>query len=107
MPQLRATTVRIAKIVEIGYQGITINIGKSDMAQKNPLGKDARARGVRAVDRPRGAGARGDGRRSQPGNQWVAPSNRYYAKSVPVPKRNVERAKQLLKEAGVPTRASR
>ena len=38
---------------------------------------------------------------AQPGNQWVAPSNRYYAKSVPVPKRNVERAKQLLKEAGV------
>src|SRR5687767_1281621 len=31
---------RIAKIVEIGYQGITINVGKSDLAQKNPLGRD-------------------------------------------------------------------
>ena len=38
---------------------------------------------------------------AQAGNQWVPPSNRYYAKSVPMPKRNVERAKQLLKEAGV------
>ncbi len=38
---------------------------------------------------------------AQPGNQWVAPNNRYYGKSAPMPKRNVERAKQLLKEAGV------
>jgi peptide/nickel transport system substrate-binding protein len=36
------------------------------------------------------------------GNQWVAPSNPYYAKNVPVPKRDVARAKALLKEAGVP-----
>src|SRR5205085_10765914 len=32
---------KIERIVEIGYQGITINTGKSEMAQKNPLGKDA------------------------------------------------------------------
>src|SRR5947207_13410882 len=38
---------------------------------------------------------------AQVGNQWVAPSNRYYGKSAPIPKRNVERAKQLLKKAGV------
>ncbi len=25
------------------------------------------------------------------GNQWVAPNNPYYAKGVPIPKRNVER----------------
>ena len=36
------------------------------------------------------------------GNQWVAPNNPYYAKNVPVPKRDVARAKALLKEAGVP-----
>jgi peptide/nickel transport system substrate-binding protein len=35
------------------------------------------------------------------GNQWVAPTNRYYGKSAPIPRRNVERARQLLKEAGV------
>jgi peptide/nickel transport system substrate-binding protein len=35
-----------------------------------------------------------------PGNQWVAPTSPFYVKSVPMPKRNVERAKQLLKEGG-------
>src|SRR4030095_95101 len=36
------------------------------------------------------------------GNQWVAPDNTFYAKSMPVPKRDVARAKALLQEAGVP-----
>jgi peptide/nickel transport system substrate-binding protein len=39
---------------------------------------------------------------AMPGNQWVAPTNPWYAKSVPVPKRDVAKAKALLKEAGVP-----
>ena len=30
---------RSSKIVEIGYQGITINLAKSDLAQKNPRGQ--------------------------------------------------------------------
>ena len=104
VPQLRSDSrFKIAKIVEIGYQGITINIGKSEMAQKNPLGRDARVREAfeLAIDREALVRVAMEGE-AQPGNQWVAPSNRYYAKSVPVPKRNVERAKQLLKEAGVP-----
>ena len=37
-----------------------------------------------------------------PGNQWVAPVSTYYQKDLPVPKRDVARAKALLKEAGVP-----
>jgi peptide/nickel transport system substrate-binding protein len=94
---------KIAKIVEIGYQGITINVGKSDMAQKNPLGKDPRVREAfeLSLDRAAIVKVAMDGE-AQVGNQWVAPNNRYYAKSVPVLKRNVERAKQLLREAGVP-----
>src|SRR6266403_4050370 len=35
---------KISRITEIGYQGITINVGKSELAQKNPLGKDAKVR---------------------------------------------------------------
>jgi peptide/nickel transport system substrate-binding protein len=35
------------------------------------------------------------------GNQWVAPTNAWYAKSEPIPKRDVNRAKALLREAGV------
>ena len=36
-----------------------------------------------------------------PGNQWVSPENPYYQKAFPVPKRDVAKAKALLKEAGV------
>jgi peptide/nickel transport system substrate-binding protein len=94
---------RVAKIVEIGYQGITINVGKSDMAQKNPLGKDPRVREAfeLSLDRDAIVKVAMEGE-AQPGNQWVAPSNQFYGKAAPIPKRNVERAKQLLREAGVP-----
>jgi peptide/nickel transport system substrate-binding protein len=104
VPQLRNDSrFKLAKIVEIGYQGITINVGKSDLAQKNPLGKDARVREAFELSLDRDAIVKvvmeGE---AQAGNQWVAPSNQYYGKSAPIPKRNVQRARQLLKEAGVP-----
>ena len=38
-----------------------------------------------------------------PGNQWVSPENSYYQKSLPIPKRDVAKAKALIKEAGVTT----
>src|SRR5689334_11449321 len=95
--------LHIARITEIGYQGITINIGKSDLAQKNPLGKDPRVREAfeLSLDRDGIVQVVTDGE-GTPGNQWVAPSNQFYAKNVPIPKRDVNRAKALLKEAGVP-----
>jgi len=103
VPQLKNDSrFKLARIVEIGYQGITINVGKSDLAQKNPLGKDPRVREAFELSLDRNAivkvAMEGE---AQPGNQWVAPTNQYYAKSVALPKRNVERAKQLLREAGV------
>ena len=95
--------LKVAKIVEIGYQGITINLGKSDMAQKNPLGRDPRVREAFELSLDRDAivqvGMDGE---AQSGNQWVAPANPWYAKTLPIPKRDVARAKALLKEAGVP-----
>jgi peptide/nickel transport system substrate-binding protein len=36
------------------------------------------------------------------GNQWVSPDNPFYAKNVPVPKRDVVKAKALLQAAGMP-----
>ncbi len=36
-----------------------------------------------------------------PGNQWVSPEHPYYQKGFPIPKRDVAKAKALLKEAGV------
>ncbi|MFT3817336.1 MAG: ABC transporter substrate-binding protein [Rubrivivax sp.] len=94
---------KLARITEIGYQGITINVGKSDKAKANPLGRDARVREAfeLSLDRQGLAQVVMDNEATV-GNQWVAPSNPYYAKAFPVPKRNVERARALLKEAGVP-----
>ena len=93
---------KIARIVEIGYQGITINLGKSDQAQKNPLGRDARVREAfeLSLDRPAIVQVAMDGE-ADVGNQWVAPNNPWYAKNVPMPKRDVAKAKALLAAAGV------
>jgi peptide/nickel transport system substrate-binding protein len=103
VPQLKTDSrFKVAKITEIGYQGITINTGKSDLAQKNPLGKDPRVREAfeLALDRDGVVQVAMDGE-ADVGNQWVAPTNIYYAKNVPIPKRDVARAKELLREAGV------
>ncbi len=104
VPALKGDTrFRVAKIVEIGYQGITFNIGKSERAQKNPAGKDPRVREAFELSLDRDAivqvAMSGE---ALAGNQWVAPTNSWYAKSVPIPKRDLARAKALLKEAGVP-----
>ena len=103
VPQLKTDSrFKIAKITEIGYQGITINVGKSDLAQKNPLGRDAKVREAfeLALDREGIVQVAMDGE-ADVGNQWVAPTNAFYAKNVPIPKRSVARAKELLREAGV------
>ncbi|HEX7438650.1 MAG TPA: ABC transporter substrate-binding protein [Caldimonas sp.] len=94
---------KISRIVEIGYQGITINIGKSEQAQKNPLGRDARVREAfeLSLDRAAIVQVAMDGE-AEVGNQWVAPNNSWYAKNVPIPKRDVAKAKALLAAAGVP-----
>ena len=94
--------LKTASITEIGYQGITINIGKSDKAQANPLGRDPRVREALelAIDRQGLAQVVMDNE-ALVGNQWVAPNNPYYAKGLPVPKRDIAKARALLKEAGV------
>jgi peptide/nickel transport system substrate-binding protein len=94
--------LQIARITELGYQGITINTGKGDQAQKNPLGRDPRVREAfeLSLDRAGIAQVAMDGE-ATPGNQWLPPSSTFYAKNVPLPKRNIAKAKALLKEAGV------
>jgi peptide/nickel transport system substrate-binding protein len=103
VPSLKTDSrFKVARITEIGYQGITINVGKSDLAQKNPLGKDARVREAfeLALDRDGIVEVAMDGE-ADVGNQWVAPTNLYYSSNVPMPKRDVARAKALLAEAGI------
>jgi len=93
---------KISKITEIGYQGITINVGNNDNAKKSPLGTDPRVREAfeLALDRDGIVQVVMEGQ-ATPGNQWVAPTNPYYAKNMPIPKRDVAKAKELLKQAGV------
>ena len=95
--------LKTSSITEIGYQGITINIGKSELAKKNPLGRDARVREAfeLSLDRQGLVQVVMDNEATV-GNQWVAPSNPYYAKGLPVPKRDIAKAKALLKAAGEP-----
>ena len=97
----RDKNLKLTRITEIGYQGITINTGKSELAQKNPLGRDAKVREAfeLSLDRAGIVQVVMDNE-AIVGNQWVAPNNVYYASNVPVPKRDVARAKALLKEAG-------
>ena len=94
---------KIAKITEIGYQGITMNVGKSDMAKTTAIGKDPRVREAfeLALDRDGIVQVAMDGEATV-GNQWVSPESAFYAKSVPVPKRDVAKAKALLAQAGMP-----
>jgi peptide/nickel transport system substrate-binding protein len=95
--------LKTASITEIGYQGITINVGKSDKAKANPLGREAKVREAfeLSLDRQGLVQVVMDNE-AIVGNQWVPPTNPFYAKNVPIPKRDIARAKQLLKEAGVP-----
>jgi peptide/nickel transport system substrate-binding protein len=92
--------LKFGSITEIGYYGITINIGKSDKS-KSPIGSNEKIREAfeLSLDREGINKAVFDGL-ATPGNQWVAPTNSNYVKSVPIPKRNVAKAKALLKEAG-------
>ena len=93
--------LKISRIVELGYQGITINIGKSEQSKKNPLGRDAKVREAfeLSLDRQGLVQVVMDGE-AMVGNQWVPPDNSFYAKGSPMPKRDIARAKALLKEAG-------
>jgi peptide/nickel transport system substrate-binding protein len=95
--------LKLVSVTEIGYYGITINIGKSDMAKTSALGSNPKIREAfeLSLDRNGINKVVFDGL-ATPGNQWVAPNNPAYAKSVPIPKRDVAKAKQLLKEAGNP-----
>ena len=93
---------KVTKMVEIGYQGIDFNVGKSDFAAKSPV-RDPRVREAFELSLDRKAIVEVVmEEQADPGNQWVSPSNPWYAKNMPIPKRDVARAKALLKEAGVP-----
>lgn len=93
--------LKLATALELGYQGIDINVGNGDAA-KGPLGQSAKVRQALelAIDRAALNQVVFNGE-FVAGNQWVSPENPYYQKAFSVPKRDVAKAKALLKEAGI------
>jgi peptide/nickel transport system substrate-binding protein len=96
----------LASALELGYQGMDLNIGNGDGA-KSPLGQSAKVRQALrlSIDRKALTQVVFNGE-FVPGNQWVSPEHPYYQKDFPVQGRDIAKAKALLKEAGVTGRLS-
>ena len=92
---------KTSKIVELGYQGIDFNVAKSEFAAKSPV-RDPRVREAFELSLDRQAIVEVVmEEQADAGNQWVSPRNSWYSKAVPMPKRDVAKAKALLKQAGI------
>jgi peptide/nickel transport system substrate-binding protein len=85
---------------ELGYLGLTINIGNDK--NKGALSQSEKVRQALdlSIDRDALNQVVFNGEFT-PGNQWVSPEHPYYQQAFPVPKRDLAKAKALLKEAGV------
>ena len=94
--------LKLTGITGLGYNGITINLANGERS-KAPLGQDARVRQALelSIDRVALNQVVFNGE-YQPGNQWVPPTNPYYVKELPIPARDVAKAKALLAAADAP-----
>jgi peptide/nickel transport system substrate-binding protein len=92
--------LKLSTALWLGYKGITINIGNEK--NKGPLGQSAKVRQALdlAIDREAINQVVYNGE-FVPGNQWINPENPYYQKAFPVRPRDLAKAKELLKEAGI------
>jgi peptide/nickel transport system substrate-binding protein len=93
--------LKLLNPVGLFYVGVTMNIGNGEAAN-SPLGKDKRVRQAfeASLDRDAINQVAFNGE-FMTGNQWINPENPYYQKTLPIPKRDLAKAKALLKEAGV------
>jgi peptide/nickel transport system substrate-binding protein len=96
--------LKVATQIEIGYQGLTLNLANGDAGKNGPFGKDARVRQAleAAIDRKALSDVVFNGE-VLPGNHWVSPRNPYYQEKFPVPGRDVAKARKLLADAGLTT----
>jgi peptide/nickel transport system substrate-binding protein len=96
--------LKLATQIEIGYQGLTLNLAHGEAGQNGPFGKDPRVRQAleAAIDRKALSDVVFNGE-VLPGNQWISPRNPYFQEKLPVPGRDVAKAKKLLADAGVRT----
>lgn len=92
--------LQLASITSLGYQGLTFNIGNGPRA-KGPMGQNAKLRQALelAIDREALNQVAFNGAYVV-GNQPVPPENPFYAQGIPIPGRDVEKAKALVNEAG-------
>jgi peptide/nickel transport system substrate-binding protein len=96
--------LKVATQIEMGYQGLTLNLANGDAGKNGPFGKGPRVRQAleAAIDRKALSDVVFNGE-VLPGNQWVSPRNPYYQADLPVPGRDVAKAKKLLADAGIAT----
>ena len=94
--------LKLATQIEIGYQGLTLNIANGPAGTDGPFGKSPKARQALelAIDREALNQVVFNGE-ALPGNQWISPRNPYYQEKFSVQKRDVAKAKKLLEEAGL------
>jgi peptide/nickel transport system substrate-binding protein len=92
--------LKLSSALELGYMGLTINVGNDK--NKGGLSQSEKVRQALdlSIDREAVNQVVFNGE-FVPGNQWISPEHPYYQKAFPVPKRDVAKAKALLKEAGV------
>src|ERR1700682_921180 len=92
--------LKLSTALELGYLGLTINIANDK--NKGPLSQSEKVRQALdlSIDRDAINQVVFNGEFT-PGNQWVSPEHPYYQKTFPVGKRDIAKAKALLKEAGV------
>jgi peptide/nickel transport system substrate-binding protein len=96
--------LKVVGVPELGYQMIPFNVANGPRAKL--LGADVRVRQAidLAIDRETLVKTVFNDEYI-PGNQWVSPSSPFYDAKLPVRKRDVARARQLLREAGQPNLA--
>jgi len=101
LPEIRGDSkLKVTGVPELGYQMIPLNVANGPKAKTLA---DARVRQAidLAIDRETLVKTVFNDEYIA-GNQWVSPSNYYYNKKFPVRKRDVAKAKALLKDAGQP-----
>ena len=100
LAQIRADSrLKVVGVPELGYQMIPLNLANGPRAKV--LGSDVRVRQAidLAIDRETLVKTVFNDEYIA-GNQWVSPSSPFYDTKLPVRKRDVARARQLLREAG-------
>jgi peptide/nickel transport system substrate-binding protein len=91
--------LKLSTALELGYLGLTINIANDK--NKGPLSQSEKVRQALdlSIDREALNQVVFNGEFT-PGNQWVSPEHPYYQKAFPIQKRDLAKAKALLKESG-------